>query len=60
MRYQIRGPHGSRGPARWTVVDTEDTDVAVDHARTRDDAREIARELNELELTTDPPTEESR
>jgi hypothetical protein len=46
-RYQVRGPHGgSRDSSRWTVVDTADRNIAVHASRTRDEAREVAKELN--------------
>lgn len=50
-RYVARGPHaGRRGESgRWTVVDTNADDVVVDVCRTRDDAREVARELNAVD-----------
>lgn len=52
MRYAVRGPHPGRGPGRWTVVDTEDRDIAVDHCRTKREAQDVARELN---TEGDPP-----
>lgn len=50
-RYQVRGPHPglTSGYARWSVVDTEDRDIAVHTARTKKEAREVARELNDEE-----------
>jgi hypothetical protein len=49
-RYEVRGPFGSPGPGRWTVVDTRDRDVAVDHCRTKSDANASARELNQTKV----------
>ena len=46
-RYQVRGPHsGARDATRWTVVDTHDSDTAVDTHRRKQDAQAAARELN--------------
>ena len=49
-RYQVRGPFGDQrsvNNARWTVVDTFNRDEAVDFHRTKRDATDVAKELNE-------------
>lgn len=46
-RFQVRGPHGGKGPYRWTVVDIQDRDVAVDSCRIKQDAIESAKDLND-------------
>lgn len=46
-RYQVRGPHPGRDYARWTVVDTHDRDITIDTQRRKQDAIDVAKELNE-------------
>lgn len=48
VRYHVRGPSGRRDdPTPWVVVDTLNDDRVVDRRRTRTDARDAARELND-------------